>query len=232
MSNSIGDQQLAVLSMCLMEEHTALQNKIINTVGKCPWCVQGKQLHKIASLQKVVSQLCTLKQKANCDRRGDSLEREGPECLFYFFFLLCSTLFWEMSVMCGFNFTFILLLVCLVTCSWKGLSDVEVRSWVSSRLLCCICTMRTATTPRVRIPRDDTMGGVSSIYPHSGLWTAPNPSLFPCTGKLFLLAQVGSPASLFLPYHLLPLDGCSFSSPRVYIPGHRKKGKKGRDLPF
>lgn len=75
-------------------------------------------------------------------------------------------------------------------------------------------------------------GGVSSIYPHGGLWTAPNPSLLSCTGKLFLLAQVCSPASLFLPYHLLPLDGCSFSSPQVYIPGHRKKGKKGPDLPF
>lgn len=86
--------------------------------------------------------------------------------------------------------------------------------------------------PSVRTPRDDTMGGVSSIYPHSGLWTAPNPSLLFCTGKLFLLAQVCSPASLFLPYHLLPLDGCSFSSPQVYIPGHQKKGKKGHDLSF
>lgn len=162
-----------------------------------------------------------------------SLEREGPKCSFYFFFfLLCSTLFCEISVICGFAFTFILQLVCLVTCLWKGVSDVEVRSWVSSRLLCCICTMRTATTPRVRTPRDDTMGGVGSIYPHSGLWTAPNPSLLPCTGKLFLLAQVCSPASLFLPYHLLPLDGCSFSSPQVYIPGHWKKGEKGHDLPF
>ena len=71
--------------------------------------------------------------------------------------------------MCRFTFAFILLLVYFVTCLWKGVSDVEVRSWVSLCLLCCVRTMTPATTPSVRTPRDDTMGGVSSIYPHSGL---------------------------------------------------------------
>uniref|UniRef100_A0A8C4PMD2 Ubiquitin carboxyl-terminal hydrolase 4 n=1 Tax=Equus asinus asinus TaxID=83772 RepID=A0A8C4PMD2_EQUAS len=35
--------------------------------------------------------------------------------------------------------------------------------WVSSYLLCCLCTMPAATAPSIRTPRDDTMAGVSSI---------------------------------------------------------------------
>ena len=43
-------------------------------------------------------------------------------------FFLCSTLFSKISIMCRFTFTFIVLLVYFVTCLWKGVSDVEVRS--------------------------------------------------------------------------------------------------------
>ena len=84
-SSNIGDQQLALLSICLMA-HSHCEIKLLIPRENAHECVQGKQPHKIASLQKVVSQLCTLKQKANCDRRGDHLERERPKCSFYFFF--------------------------------------------------------------------------------------------------------------------------------------------------
>lgn len=106
--------------------------------------------------------------------------------------------------MCRFIFTFILLLVYFVTCLWKGFSDVEVRSWVSSSLFYCICTMITATTPSVRTPRDDTMGGVSSIYTHSGLWNCPKPQ------SSLLISFFCWPNSLFSCLSILTISPLAF----------------------
>lgn len=96
-----------------------------------------------------------------------------------------------MSGMCRFTFIMKRLIFC---CLWKGVSDVEVKSWVSS-CFCCICTMPTATTPNVRT-LEMTPWEISVPFIFTADYrTALSPSLLPCTGKLFLLVQ----QSAFLP---------------------------------
>lgn len=105
----------------------------------------------------------------------------------------------------------------------EGGSDAEVRSWVSSCLLCCICAMTAATTPSVRTPRDGTVGG-SAPFTLTVDYELPQTPVF----SPVLVSFFCWPKSVLLPLYSYHITSCLWMAAHFQPSGlHSRPSEEG-----